>query len=279
MEELRDKVVVVTGAASGIGRAMATAFAGEGARVVLADVEAEGLAVAARELEAGGARALAVPTDVTRAADVEALAARATDVFGAVHVVCNNAGVAITGHVWEHTVEDWEWVLGVNLWGVIHGVRAFVPRFIAQGAGHVVNTASVAGLTSAPFMGVYNVTKHGVVTLSETLARELMMVDAPVGVSVLCPGFVQTRILESKRNRPVRLTAGAERERPEEMAEAVQARIREGLPPAVVAQHVVDAVRANRFYVLTHVEYADAIRERLEDVLAGRGIRPMSILA
>jgi NAD(P)-dependent dehydrogenase (short-subunit alcohol dehydrogenase family) len=278
MRELRDKVVVVTGAASGIGRAMATRFASEGARVVLADVEAESLAETARALEADGAVVLPVRTDVAQADAVEALAERAVATFGAVHVLCNNAGVAVAGPLWEHTLDDWKWVLDVNLWGVIHGIRSFVPRFLAQGEGHVVNTASVAGLTSAPFMGVYNVTKHGVVTLSETLARELQLLGAPIGVSVLCPGFVQTRILDSDRNRPVALADGVDRPRPAELQAAAEAAIREGLPPAEVAACVVDAVKADRFYILTHSEYADAIRDRLEDVLAGAGIRPLTLL-
>jgi len=277
MKDLPGKVVVVTGAASGIGRAMSDAFVASGARVVLADVEAQSLSRVAAEIEGAGGTVLAVPTDVTKAEQVEALADRATEAFGAVHVVCNNAGVAIAGPIWEHTTDDWEWLLGVNLWGVIHGMRTFVPRFIAQGEGHVVNTASVAGLTSSPFMGVYNVTKHGVVTLSETLARDLQLTGAPVGVSVLCPGFVQTRILESDRNRPSGLGAGADRERPNEMRAAMEQLIREGLPPAEVARMVVEAVREDRFYVLTHPEYVDAIRQRFEDVLAGRGVTPMTI--
>ena len=203
MRELRDKVAVVTGAASGIGRAMVDRFAAEGMRVVLADVEAPALEQAAEEVAARGARVLAVPTDVSNAEAVEILAARTLETFGAVHLLCNNAGVVSAAPFWELPLADWAWVLGVNLWGVIHGCRTFVPRMLAQaGEAHVVNTASMAGLVSSPFNAIYNVAKHGVVTLSETLYFDLLLREAPIGVSVLCPGFVATRIIDADRNRP-----------------------------------------------------------------------------
>ena len=204
------------------------------------------------------------------------LADRAAEAFGATHIVCNNAGVATVGPIWEHTLDDWRWVIDVNLWGVIHGVRTFVPRMLAQREGHIVNTASVAGLTSSPLMGVYNVTKHGVVTLSETLTRELEAAGSAVKVSVLCPGFVQTRIMDSDRNRPEALAADADRPRQEDYAAVMEDAVREGLPPDAVAAQVVDAIRAERFYILTHPEYETAVRERMEDVLEGR-VRPMSM--
>lgn len=202
MKTLRGKVAVVTGAASGLGRAMALAFAREGMRVALADVDEANLAHTAQAARALGVEALAVRVDVAKGAEVDAFAARTVAVFDGVHVVCNNAGVSPVGAAWENSVADWEWTLGVNLWGVIHGVRAFVPQLIAQGEGHVVNTASVAGLISPPGLGVYNVTKHAVVALSETLQHDLRLRGANVGVSVLCPAYVPTGIADSERSRP-----------------------------------------------------------------------------
>ncbi len=279
MKELRDKVAVVTGAASGIGRALATAFAAEGMRVVLADVEAVALDEAAHAIAPSAAGAIAVRTDVSKGEQVEALADAAERAFGGVHVVCNNAGVSVSGLSWTHTTADWEWVLGVNLWGVIHGVRVFTPKLLAAGTeGHIVNTASIAGLLSAPGMAVYDVTKHGVVTLSESLYHELRMLAAPVGVSVLCPGFVNTRILDSARNRPAALAATAPampgRAEMEQMARGLLAA---GLPPARVAALVVDAVRANRFWVLPHPEWKAFVRTRLDDVLEERNPSPSAV--
>ena len=201
MEELAGKVVVVTGGASGIGLALTTAFLDQGMRVVMGDIEAAALEKAVADLPAGAA-VLPVVADVSRIEDVERLRDQGLDTYGQVDVVCNNAGVAAGGLGWEVALEDWSWVLGVNLMGVVHGVKTFVPLFLEQGSGHVVNTASMAGLLSSPFMAPYNVAKHGVVTLSETIHAELQMLGAPVGVSVLCPGWVKTRIGEADRNRP-----------------------------------------------------------------------------
>jgi NAD(P)-dependent dehydrogenase (short-subunit alcohol dehydrogenase family) len=271
MRELRGRTAVVTGGASGIGRAMAEAFAGEGMRVVLADIEAEALEQAAAALRATGAAALAVPTDVSRAEQVQALADRAVAEYGRVDVVCNNAGVALSGPTWEYTLADWEWLLGVNLWGVIHGIRAFVPLMLRQGGeGHVVNTGSIAGLTSNPFMAPYNVSKHAVVTLSETLHKELAAMAAPVKVSVLCPGFVSTRILDSERNRPAALRNPTPPERNPSFEEMARAALATGLDPAAAAAEVVDAIRHERFWVLTHPEYGKQVRERMEDILEVR---------
>jgi NAD(P)-dependent dehydrogenase (short-subunit alcohol dehydrogenase family) len=271
MRELHGKTVVITGAASGIGRAMAEAFAAEGTRVVLADVELDALAATAESLRAGGASVLSVPTDVSKPDQVEALADRAVAEFGRVDVVCNNAGVALSGRLWEHSLKDWDWLLGVNLWGVVHGIRSFVPRMIAQGGeGHVVNTGSVAGLISGPFMGIYNVSKHAVVTLSETLQKELILMETQVRVSVLCPGFVSTRILDAERNRPADLRNPDPTVRHPTFEEMAAAAIAAGLPPSEAAARVVDAVKHERFYVLTHPEFAPRVRERMEDILEGR---------
>jgi len=267
VRELREKVAVITGAASGIGRAVAERCAGAGMKVVLADVEESALVAAERAFKDAGADVLGVRTDVSRADDVEALAGRAVERFGAVHLVHNNAGVAAGGLMWELPLADWKWVLGVNLWGVIHGVRTFVPLMLAQGdEGHVVNTASLAGLTSTPFLGPYSVSKHGVVTLSETLLKELAMQGAKVKVSVLCPGLVRTRIGESGRNRPAQL----EHERDDDASAvdamssgAFQQLVEAGMDPAAVADQVLEAVRQERFWVLTR---ADDILERRNPV-------------
>jgi NAD(P)-dependent dehydrogenase (short-subunit alcohol dehydrogenase family) len=275
MQDLKGKVAVVTGAASGIGNATATRFAEEGMKVVLADVEEGPLADAEKKLADGGATVLAVPTDVTKADQMDALAATTFETFGTVHVVHNNAGVATGGPMWTLTEDDWRWVLGVNLWGVIHGVRVFVGRMVEQGEGHVVNTASIAGLTSAPLMGPYNVSKHGVVTLSETLASDLALHGSPVKVSVLCPGWVNTRIHEADRNRPPDLRHEVADESMAEMGRQILGNlISSGMPPSEVAARVVEAIREERFYILTHPEMMPAVRNRMDDILEGRTPTP-----
>jgi NAD(P)-dependent dehydrogenase (short-subunit alcohol dehydrogenase family) len=271
MQDLKGKVAVVTGAASGIGFGMAERFAAEGMRVVMADIEEAALNDASKRLADTGATVLPVLTDVSKGESVDALAARTFDEFGTVHVLCNNAGVATGGLMWTLTERDWAWVMGVNLWGVIHGVRAFVGRMVDQGEGHVVNTASIAGLTSAPMMGPYNVTKHAVVTLSETLQQELAMQSSPVRVSVLCPGWVNTRIGESDRNRPAELQQeGAPDPIGEAGREFLKTLVESGLPPSEVAGRVLDAIREERFYILTHPEMTSMIERRMEDILEGR---------
>lgn len=272
MEELSGKVAVVTGAASGIGLAMATNFLADGMSVVMADVESAALDAAASALDP--AKVLPVVCDVSDMAQIESMRDQALERFGAVHVVCNNAGVAGGGPIWTQTRADWDWVLGVNLFGVINGITAFTPLLIEQGEGHIVNTASVAGLISMPWGGTYNVSKHGVVTLSETLWADLQIAGATnVGVSVLCPGWVQTRIHESGRNRPG-IDGGAPPEATEEqaaMAAHVGSLIAEGLNPRQVADMVVDAVRTDRFYILTHPHWNGLISDRYDRILSGEG--------
>ena len=277
IEDLSGKVAVVTGAASGIGRATATAFASAGMSVVLADIEEKALDATVRSLSADGHTVVGVVTDVSDGASMDALAARAYDELGAVHVLHLNAGVGGGGPMWMLTEKDWRWILGVNLWGVIHGVRAFVPRMLEGGEpGHVVSTASMAGLTSSAMMGPYNVSKHGVVTLSETLQRDLSMFGSSIGVSVLCPGWVNTGIGDSGRNRPDELR-NAEATNPLDSGSGsmLQGVLENGLPPAEVAAMVLDAVRTGRFYILTHPEWNAMIEQRASDILDGRTPSPM----
>jgi NAD(P)-dependent dehydrogenase (short-subunit alcohol dehydrogenase family) len=265
MKELRDRVAVVTGAGSGIGRAFAERFAAEGMRVVVADVDEARARETEALLKSRGARALAVQVDVQKAAAVEALAARTLEAFGAVHVLCNNAGIAgLARPSWEQSLEEWQQVVGVNLWGVIHGIRTFVPIMLRQGTeGHVVNTASMAGLMSLPLIAPYHATKFAVVTISESLHMELTMTGAPVRVSVLCPGFVRTNIGQDSLTSPRSEAEAA-------MQEAFRRLIAEGLDPAIVAERVVEAIRAERFWVFSHPELVAAVQQRAESIVAGR---------
>ncbi len=252
MKQLRGRVAVVTGAASGIGLALAERFAAEGMTVVMADVEPGALQTAAESLRRTAPAVLATRVDVSRAEDVERLARETYEAFGAAHVLCNNAGVAVIGAVHEHTLADWQWVINVNLWGVIHGVRAFVPRMLAGGdEGHIVNTASMAGLTTAPFMSVYDVTKHGVVALSESMYKEFALTGAPIGVSVVCPGLIKTNIMRSSRNRPEDLAEeGKAGPKAQAFGQALSDRLAGGYPPSEVAEQVLRGIREERFYVV-----------------------------
>ena len=276
MKEFRDRVAVVTGAASGIGRGMAERFAREGMKVVLADIEQAALDKTVAEMREAGATVLGVRVDVSKPEDVEALAKRTLDEFGGVHIVCNNAGVGPPGGpVWERTLADWQWVMGVNLWGVINGVRTFVPIMLRQETeGHIVNTASMAGLLSVPMLTIYNVTKHAVVTLSESLQSELAMTGSRIRVSVLCPGFVSTNIADAERNRPAELqNEGGEPEPTGNMQaqrELTRQLLAAGMSPADVAEKVFNAVRNERFYILTHPEMKGGIRARMENILEER---------
>jgi len=274
MQELKEKVAVITGGASGIGLAMAKRFAREGMKLVLADVEEDALRRVEQEFRKAGVPVLAIRTDVSRSQDIERLAEKTLATFGSVHVLCNNAGVAPGGVVWESTVADWEWVLGVNVWGVIHGVRVFVPIMLRQDTPcHIVNTASVAGLLSVPGMGIYCVSKHAVVTLSECLHHDLAQRASKIGVSLLCPAFVPTGILDSERNRPAllrnpsRTRTSEDQAREEQMRHAVQSG---RVSAEMVADMVLDGIRQERFYIFTHPRIKAAIQARMEDVLSER---------
>ncbi len=269
MQELAGKVAVVTGGASGIGFGMAERFAAEGMRLVLADIEEGALTAAAERLREGGAEALAVPTDVGDAASMDALAEGALEHFGAVHIICNNAGVGARGRMWELGVNDWEFVLRANLWGVIHGVRVFTPHLLEQDEGHIVNTASMAGLVSVAGSGPYNVSKHGAVTLSETLHGELRDAGSQVGVSVLCPGIVRTNLRNSERNRPATLRDldAEELKARSERTPGYSGAPLASLSPELVAERVLEAIRVGRFYILTHEDQEGAIERRMRAIL------------
>jgi NAD(P)-dependent dehydrogenase (short-subunit alcohol dehydrogenase family) len=274
MKEFTGKVAVVTGAASGIGRALAARCAREGMRVVLADVAEGPLAAVERELRAAGATVLAVPTDVSRAEDLEALAERTLGAFAGVHLLCNNAGDGGGGRIWETSVADWDRVIGVNLLGVVHGVRTFVPLMLRQGeAGHVVNTASLAGLVSYHTSGTYQATKHAIVALSETLHHELAQAGAAVKVSVLCPGWVETAMtarVQQLLDAPPDSGDAASPSALDETARRAWARLaREAIGPDRVADLVFEAVGDERFYILTHPVHNVAIQQRTDAILHG----------
>lgn len=272
MREVEGRVAVITGGASGIGRGMAESFAAAGMKLVLADVEEGALRATADALRSGGADVHPVVTDVAKADQVQALADATLQRFGAVHVVCNNAGIGITAaSIWDTSLDDWTWILGVNLLGVVHGVRSFVPILIDQGEeSHVVNTASLAGLI--PGEGAYGVTKFGVVALSETLQFDLERVGARTRVSVLCPGFVDTNILDSERNRPAELgdASPAPPDELEALRETFAKLLAQGMSPRTVGDQVLAAIREQRFYVLTHPDWNPLIEERMRNILEGR---------
>jgi NAD(P)-dependent dehydrogenase (short-subunit alcohol dehydrogenase family) len=280
MENLADKVAWITGAASGIGLALAHRLAREGTKLVLVDIEAGPLEAAEAALRAAGASTLAIRADVTSSTEVAAAAARANDAFGLVHLIVNNAGVGGSGGpMWLISESDWDWTINVNLRGVTHALRHLLAPLVASGeVGHVVNTASMAGLTSTPFLGPYTATKHAVVALSECLVKELELAKSKVGVSVLCPGFVKTNINTSHRNRPG--SAAPDRTpNPGEakMKAALEHLVQNGIPADKVADEVVDAIQANRFYILTHPEMKKQIAYRMQQILDGQqpGIDPL----
>ena len=272
MEELSGRVAVVTGAASGMGRAVAVRAAREEMRVVVADVDERGLTETTAMVESEGAEVMGVVTDVGSEASVAQLAERAIERFGAVHLVHNNAGVLTGGYCWEKTVDDWRWVLDVNLWGVIHGVRTFVPLLLEQGeGGHVVNTASIGGLSAGALLAPYTVSKFGVVCLTESLRNELEMIGSDIGVSCLCPGEVATGIFRSERNRGEAYadTSGAKSADPSAAGfhDRIAASIDEGMDPARIGELVIEAVKENRFWVFPHKDFKPRVEARTRSIL------------
>ncbi|MFL9953526.1 SDR family oxidoreductase [Paraburkholderia nemoris] len=275
MFEFEGKVAVITGAASGFGRAFAEKGASLGMKLVLADVNPQALAQAVDALRAGGAEAIGVPTDVSDAAQVEALAQAALDAFGKVHLLFNNAGVGSGGFLWESTANDWAWVFNVNVMGVAHGVRAFTPIMLRQNEpAHIVNTASVAGLLSPPAMGIYNASKHAVVSLTETLYHDLQLAQAgqteggAVGCSLLCPAFVPTGIADAERARPADLRNDSRPTRSQIAAgKQLQRAVQSGkLTAADVAEITFEAIAARRFYIVTHPGIMATVKLRHEDI-------------
>jgi len=285
MQDFEGKVAVVTGAASGMGRAFAERFAAEGMKVVLADVEEPVLETVVLELQHREYDVLGVYTDVSKQESVENLARRTIEAYGKVHVVCNNAGVGgERGMIWEETQKAWDYMMGVNFWGVVHGIRAFVPRMLEHGEeGHIVNTASIAGL--GPGWGIYGVTKHAVVAMTEWLSQNLQMVDARINASVLCPSGVATNITSTWRNRPEDLIEDAStppsaqearlKRYRQRMTEAVAA----GKQPPEIAEIVLDAIKNNDFYILTHPEQEEwRVRTRAEQIIARKAPKPSRLI-
>lgn len=278
MKNFKDKVAVITGGASGFGLEFANIAADLGMKLVLADVQQDALDRVQSQFKERGVPVLAQRCDVSKAEQVQALADATMAEFGAVHLVFNNAGVGSGGLVWENTEADWEWVLGVNLWGVIHGVRIFTPLMLACAKndpgyeGHIVNTASMAGLLNAPTMGVYNVSKHAVVSLSETLFQDLDLVEAPIGASVLCPYFVPTGISKSHRNRPADMQNQVAPTASQKAAQVMSDKaVSSGkVSAADVAQRTFDAIRAGQFYIYSHPEALGNVRDRMEAIVEQR---------
>lgn len=273
MQDLKAKVAVITGAAEGIGKAIAVAAAAEGMRLVLADIHQELLDKTVSELRLTGAEVIGVVTDVSKENDIQALADQAYAQFGHVHLLVNNAGVAFAKSAWETTAKDWEWIMGINLYGITHAIRIFVPRMLASNeVAHIVNTASVAGLIAEPALAAYNVSKFGVVALSESLQHDLHLRQAKIGVSVLCPSWVKTRITDAERNRKTedRIQVDQLEKVSLKTGAAINKAVEAGIAPQQVAHDVINAVKNNTFYILTHPETKAAVAIRNEDILQGR---------
>ena len=277
MKDLTGGVAVITGGGSGFGREFALLAADAGMHVVLADVQQDSLDLVTAEVKAKGAQVIALQTDVSKAEQVEALAKAAIKQFGAVHLLFNNAGVGSGGLVWENSLADWDWVLGVNLYGVIHGVRSFVPKMLALGKqdpsyrGHIVNTASMAGLLTAPNMGIYNVSKHAVVALTETLYQDLTLMEAPIGASVLCPYFVPTGISNSHRNAPSKIATEGQTASQRAAAMISSKAVSSGKVTARdVAERTFNAIRDNQFYIYSHPQALGNVQTRMEDIVNSR---------
>jgi NAD(P)-dependent dehydrogenase (short-subunit alcohol dehydrogenase family) len=276
MRDFAGRVAVITGAASGIGKALTEKCISEGMHVVMADIEEAVLEQAALELQATtNNHVLPIVTNVAIEAELRKVLSETLENLGGVHLLFNNAGVGGGGNAWNATQKDWDWVLGVNLWSVIYGLRVFIPQMIAQDTPcHIVNTASVAGLIGGSTNALYSVTKHGVVALTENLYVDLNAEDTKIGCSVLCPGFVNTNIFNSSRNRPSELANAAEPSSPspedEQRIAMFQEILRQGMQPAEIADIVFDAVRDNRLYILTHDHFDEMIRTRAENIVSGK---------
>lgn len=274
MDTFSGKTAVVTGAASGIGLAMAERFAAEGMRVVLADIEQAALDAAVERIVATGARAIGVVTDVSKADDVAALAQCAQREFGDIHVACNNAGVFAGGLLWEESLADYRWLLDVNVWGVIHGIRTFIPIMLEQDTEcHLVNTASMAAVTVMPFAGIYHMTKHAVLALSEALYHELEMNSEKVKVSVLCPELIKTGIATCERNRPAEYSQEGdivETDARQLVMDSINEGVESGIDPSVMADRVIHAIRSGVFYILSEDGWRDTANQRMEDIRVGR---------
>ncbi len=279
MRDFTDRVAVVTGAASGIGQCMARRFAAEGMRLVLGDIEEQPLSEFVEELRATGVETVFERIDVSKPDDLQALAGLAYKQFGAVHLLCNNAGVLPPGApVWREPLATFHWALNVNFFGVLHGIQAFLPRMLEAGhEAHIVNTASLAGLTTRPLMSAYNVSKHAVVALSECLYTELRLTTDKIHVSVLCPAFSKTRLAESTRNKPAGVAADPQASFG--FFEAMKHVVEEGTPPEEIVDIMLQAIRENQFWILTHPQLDSGIRDRFESMLSrtnptARDLRP-----
>ncbi|MBM3683499.1 MAG: SDR family NAD(P)-dependent oxidoreductase [Actinobacteria bacterium] len=273
MQITEGKVAVVTGAGSGIGLGMARAFAGAGMRLVLADIESGALDAAVAELRVAGHEAIGVRTDVSRLSEVEALASATMDTYGAVHVLCNNAGVGVAAPIGQTSIEDWEWTLAIDLWGPIYGVKTFLPLIEAQGEGHLNSTASMAGLLAGPTLGAYNVAKHGVVALMASLERDLRVSRSPIRASVLCPGPINTKITSSERNRPADSAAGhVQTAQGDKFWGNLSALLSQGMDPDEVGTMVLDAILQERFWVLTHPKMARLVQAQVDAMVGDQSL-------